>query len=224
MKSRTNFFKCLWISAISGRSSENSPMQSDAYSSSFLRKTTAESCDQEGWMVSGSRVLLLFIAWRPAGGADWPYQLCRLHLYQEGQLLFAFPLQLCWFGSFMIWAEQKHYLNMLAIRINIDYISSNLSFNFSQVHKHKVKCSTENGQHFLMGEFTTHLYQNWTSAIPDGWVRHLATLVGPETNSQAHVAVSKVHWCSKKPLVVEELHLPKVVVEHEAEGTLRRHL
>ena len=45
-------------------------------------------------------------------------------------------------------------------------ISSNLSFNFSQVHKHKVKCSTENGQHFLMGEFTTHLYQNWTSAIP----------------------------------------------------------
>lgn len=123
MKSRTNFFKCLWISAISGRSSENSRMQSDAYSSSFLRKTTAESCDQEGWMVSGSRVLLLFIAWRPAGGADWPYQLCRLHLYQEGQLLLAFPLQLCWFGSFMIWAEQKHYLNMLAIRINIDFNS-----------------------------------------------------------------------------------------------------
>ena len=123
MKSRTNFFKCLWISAISGRSSENSRMQSDAYSSSFLRKTTAESCDQEGWMVSGSRMLLLFIAWRPAGGADWPYQLCRLHLYQEGQLLLAFPLQLCWFGSFMIWAEQKHYLNMLAIRINIDFNS-----------------------------------------------------------------------------------------------------
>ena len=57
---------------MSGRSSENSSMHSEALSSSFLRTTTAESCDQEGWMVSGSRVLLLFIAWRPADSADWP--------------------------------------------------------------------------------------------------------------------------------------------------------